>query len=37
MRDNVYTKEKMPLNKREQDLKSLEEEYIHIMEDWRIT
>ena len=37
MRDNVYTKEKKPLNEREEDLKSLEEEYNHIREDWRIT
>ena len=37
MRDNVYTKEKKPLNEREEDLKSLEEEYNHIMEVWRIT
>jgi len=36
MKDNVYTKEKMPLNEREEDLKSLEEEYNHVMEDWRI-
>ena len=36
-RDNVYTKEKNPLNEREEDLKSLEEEYNHIIEDWRIT
>ena len=37
MRDNVYTKEKKPLNEREEDLKSLEEEYNHIREVWRIT
>ena len=37
MRDNVYTEEKTPLNEREEDLKSLEEEYNHIREDWRIT
>ena len=37
MRDNVYMMEKMPLNEREEDLKSLEEEYNHIREDWRIT
>ena len=37
MRENVYTKEKKPLNEREEDLKSLEEEYNHIREDWRIT
>ena len=37
MRDNVYTKEKKPLNEREEDLKSLEEEYNHIREDSRIT
>ena len=37
MRDNVYTKEKKPLNEREEDLKSLEEEYNHNREDWRIT
>ena len=37
MRDNVYMKEKTPLNEREEDLKSLEEEYTHIREDWRIT
>ena len=37
MRDNVFTKEKKPLNEREEDLKSLEEEYNHIREDWRIT
>ena len=37
MRDNVYTKEKNPLNEWEEDLKSLEEEYNHIIEDWRIT
>ena len=35
MRNNVYTKEKMPLNEPEEDLMSLEE-YNHIMEDWRI-
>ena len=29
--------EKMPLNEREEDLKSLEEEYNHMREDWRIT
>ena len=33
MRNNVYTNEKMPLNEREEDLMSLEEEYNHIMED----
>ena len=37
MRDNVHTKEKKPLNERDEDLKSLEEEYNHIREDWRIT
>ena len=37
MTDNVYTKEKKPLNEREEDLKSLEEEYNHIREDWGIT
>ena len=37
MRDNGYMKEKMPLNEREEDLKSLEEEYNHIREDWRMT
>ena len=37
MRDNVYTKEKKPRNEWEEDLKSLEEEYNHIREDWRIT
>ena len=37
MRDNVYTKEKKPLNEWEEDLKSLEEEYNHIREYWRIT
>ena len=37
MRDNVYMKEKKPLNEREEDLKSLEEEYNHNREDWRIT
>ena len=37
MRDNGYMMEKMPLNEREEDLKSLEEEYNHIREDWRIT
>ena len=37
MRDNVYTKEKNPLNEREEDLESLEEEYNHIREDWHIT
>ena len=37
MRDNVYTKEKKPLNEREENLKSLEEEYNHIWEDWHIT
>ena len=37
MRDNVYTKEKKPLNDREEDLKSLEEEYNHIRVDSRIT
>ena len=37
MRHNVYMKEKKPLNEREEDLKSLEEEYNHIMEDWHIT
>ena len=36
MRYNVYTKEK-PLNELEEDLKSLEEEYNHNREDWRIT
>ena len=37
-------KEKMPVNEREEDLKSLEEdlksleeEYHHITEDWRVT
>ncbi|KAK2193085.1 hypothetical protein NP493_17g05013 [Ridgeia piscesae] len=30
-------KEKTPLNEREEDLKSLEEEYNHIREDWRTT
>ena len=33
----MYTKEKKPLNEWEEDLKSLEEEYNHIREDWRIT
>ena len=33
MRNNVYTKEKMPPNEWEEDLMSLEEEYNHIMED----
>ena len=37
MRDNVYMKEKKPLNEWEEDLKSLEEEYNHNGEDWRIT
>ena len=37
MKDNVYMKEKLPLNEREEDLKSLEEEYNHIREDWHIT
>ena len=37
MRDNGYMKEKMPLNEWEKDVKSLEEEYNHIREDWRIT
>ena len=37
MRDNVYMKEKKPLNEREEDLKSLDEEYNHIREDRRIT
>ena len=37
MRDNGYMKERMSLNEREEDLKSLEEEYNHIREDWRIT
>ena len=37
MRNNVYTKEKMPLNEREEDLMSLEEEYNHIMEDYFVT
>ena len=36
MTDNLYTKKKKPLNDREEDLKSLEEEYHHIREDWRI-
>ena len=33
MTDNLYMKEKKPLNEREDDLKSLEEEYNHIRED----
>jgi len=33
----VYTKEKKPLNDHQEDLKSLEEEYNHIREEWRIT
>ena len=37
MRNNVYPKEKKPLNELEEDLKSLEEEYSHIREDWHIT
>ena len=37
MRDNVYMKEKKSLNEWEEDLKSLEEEYNHNREDWRIT
>jgi len=37
MREKVYTKEKKPMNVREENLTSLEEEYNHIREDWRIT
>ena len=37
MTDNMYIKEKKPLNELEGHLKSLEEEYNHIREDWRIT
>ena len=37
MTDNMYVKEKKPLNELEEHLKSLEEEYYHIREDWRIT
>ena len=37
MTDNMYIKEKKPLNELEEYLKSLEEEYNHIREDWRIT
>ena len=37
MTDNMYIKEKKPLNELEEHLKSLEEEYNHIREDWRIT
>ena len=37
MKDNMYIKEKKPLNELEELLKSLEEEYNHIREDWRIT
>ena len=33
MRNNVYTKDKMPPIEQEEDLMSLEEEYNHIMED----
>ena len=37
MTDNMYIKEKKPQNQVEEHLKSLEEEYTHIREDWRIT
>ena len=37
MRDNGYMMEKMPLNEWEKDVKSLEEEYNHMREDWCIT
>ena len=37
MTDNMYIKEKKPLNELEGHLNSLEEEYNHIREDWRIT
>ena len=37
MTDNMYIKENKPLNELEEHLKSLEEEYNHIREDWRIT
>ena len=37
MTDNMYIKEKKSLNELEEHLKSLEEEYNHIREDWRIT
>ena len=37
MTDNMYTKEKKPLNELEEHLNSLEEEYKHIREGWRIT
>ena len=37
MTDNMYIKGKKPLNELQEHLKSLEEEYNHIREDWRIT
>ena len=32
----MYMKEKKTLNKQEEHLKSLEEEYNHILEDWSV-